>query len=318
MYKIAIIEEFHKAGLRLFDQKKNFSYEVIKDVSDENLIKKLPSFDGCTLRISKLTSNILKHCKKLKVISRHGVGYNNVDLDYIKKNNITLLITNNANHISVAEHVMYMMLTISKGFLSHDRSVRDGLFNTGIKDIQTFELSGKNMLIIGFGRIGRALINKCKSFNMKVSVYDPYVDEKLINSFGGKKINRLDDTFKDSDFISLHVPLTHETKNMINMNNIKLMKSSCVIINTARGGVINENDLDEALRKNMVFGAGIDVFESEPVSSSHPFINNKKILLSPHSATWTNECKIRMAELTAQNIIDFFEKKIDKSMLVKL
>ncbi len=318
MHKIAVIEEIHEEGLKLLKNNPNFEYEVIKDVSEKNLIEKLPDFDGCSLRISSLTKDILKYCKKLKVISRHGVGYNNVDLDYIRKNNISLLITNNANHITVAEHVFYMMLSISKGILSHDQSVRDGLFNTGIAKVETFELLNKEILIIGFGRIGRALIKICKSFNMRINVYDPYVNDQIISKFGGNKVEILNDNLKTADYISLHVPLTKETKNMININNLKLMKPKSIIINTARGGVVNEKDLDKALNENLIFGAGIDVFEIEPVEISNPLLKNKKVILSPHSATWTNECKIRMAKLTIQNIIDFFENKVDQSMVVKL
>ena len=318
MYKIAIIEEIHEEGIKLLKNNPNFEYEIISDVSENNLIKKLPDFDGCSLRISNLTSNILKNCKKLKVISRHGVGYNNVDLEYLKKNNISLMITNNANHISVAEHVIYMMLTISKGMGQHDKSVREGLFNKGIINVVSFELQNKEILIIGFGRTGRALIKICKSFGMYIKVYDPYVSEKIISDLGGEKINNLDENLKKADYVSLHVPLTAETKNMINMSNLKLMKPSSIIINTARGGVINEKDLNESLNKKIIFGAGIDVFEIEPVEKTNPLIKNNRVILSPHSATWTNECKIRMAKLTIQNIIDFFEKKIDKSMLVKL
>ncbi len=318
MYKIAILEAIHEEGIKLLKNKPNFEYEVINDVSEMNLIKKLPDFDGCSLRISNLNSTILKNCKKLKVISRHGVGYNNVDLEYLKKNNITLLITNNANHISVAEHVMYMMLTISKGILSHDTSVRNGLFNKGIKNINTFELQAKELLIIGFGRTGKALIKICKSFGMKINVYDPYVNKEIISNLGGVKIENLNLSLKSADYVSLHVPLTKETNNMINLDNMKLMKPTSIIINTARGGVVNENDLNSALDNNLIFGAGIDVFEVEPVKSTNPLLKNNKVILSPHSATWTNECKIRMAKLTIQNIIDFFEKKIDKSMLVRL
>ena len=318
MYKIAILEAIHEEGIKLLENKPNFEFEVINDVSEMNLIKKLPDFDGCSLRISNLNSTILKNCKKLKVISRHGVGYNNVDLEYLKKNNITLLITNNANHISVAEHVMYMMLTISKGILSHDTSVRNGLFNKGIKNINTFELQAKELLIIGFGRTGKALIKICKSFGMKINVYDPYVNKEIISNLGGVKIENLNLSLKSADYVSLHVPLTKETYNMINLNNMKLMKPTSIIINTARGGVVNENDLNNALDNNLIFGAGIDVFEVEPVKSTNPLLKNNKVILSPHSATWTNECKIRMAKLTIQNIIDFFEKKIDKSMLVRL
>lgn len=316
MYKIAIIEEFHKSGLELFDKHKDFTYEIINDVSENNLINKLPEFDGCTLRVSKLTKNILEKCKKLKVISRHGVGYDNIDLDFIKKKKISLLITANQNDITVAEHAMYMMLSLSKGVVSHDTAVRKGLFKKGIKNIQTFELNKKEMLIIGFGRIGRSMIQKCKSFNMNVKVYDPLVKKEIIEGKGAKKLENLQDGLRNADFVSLHVPLTNKTKNLINLNNLKTMKKNAIIINTSRGGVINELDLNKALNENMIFGAGIDVFEKEPVTSDNPLIKNKKILLSPHSATFTNECKIRMAKQTVKNIIDFFENKIDKSMII--
>ena len=124
MYKIAIIEEIHEDGIKLLKDHKDFEFEIIKDVSEENLLKRLPNFDGCTLRISKLFSNILSHCKNLKVISRHGVGFDNVDLNYLKENNITLLITATANAVAVAEHVFFMMLNISRGFDKYDKFIR--------------------------------------------------------------------------------------------------------------------------------------------------------------------------------------------------
>ena len=318
MYRIAIIEEFHKSGLDLFDGNKSFSYEIIRDTSEENLIKKLPNFDGCTLRVSKLNKSILEKCPKLKVISRHGVGYDNVDIKYIKANNITLCITTNANAIAVAEHVMYMMLSISKGIISHDQSVRQGLFKKGIAKIQTLELDGKEILIIGFGRIGKSLINKCKSFNMKIKIFDPYVTKETINNLGCEKVENLQASFKTCDYISLHIPLNNETKDLINLKSLKLMKKNCIIINTSRGGIINETDLNLAVKEGIIFGAGIDVFKNEPVDKNNPLLENDRVLLSPHSATFTDECKIRMAKNTVQNVIDFFENKLDKSMTVKL
>ena len=318
MYRIAILEEFHKSGLQLFDNSKEFKYDIINDVSEENLINILPQYDGCTLRVSNLTENILKKCNKLKVISRHGVGYDNVHLETLKKKNISLMITANANAIAVAEHVMYMMLSISKGIVSHDNSVRKGLFKKGIKNIQTLEINKKEILIVGFGRIGKSLIKICKSFDMKINIYDPYVDNMMINSFGCNKVNDLNVAFKSADYISLHVPLNDKTKNLINMNSLKNMKKNTIIINTARGGIVNEKDLDKALREKIIFGAGIDVFEKEPINLDNPLIQNDRVLLSPHSATFTDECKIRMAKQTVQNLINYFENKIDKSMVVKL
>ena len=318
MIHVAIIEKIHQDGLNLLKENQNFKFEIIEDCSEENLIKVLPKFDACTLRVSKLNEKILLNCKKLKVISRHGVGYDNVDLNYIKKNNITLLITATANAVAVAEHVIYMMLSISKSINQYDYEVRIGNFKKNASSIKTLELFNKEILIVGFGRIGQTLIKRCKGFDMKVKVYDPYVKKEIIEKFGGEKIENLDKGLNICDYLSLHVPLNDKTKNLIDYSKLKNMKKESIVINTARGGVINEEDLNKALNENIIFGAGLDVFEKEPVDKNNPLLSNKKVLLSPHSATFTNECKSRMSLETTKNIIDFFENKIDKSMIVKL
>jgi len=318
MKKIAIVEKIHDDGLKVFNTNSNYEYEIITDVSEENLIKKLPTFDACTLRVSKLNENILKHCSKLKVISRHGVGYDNVDLNYIKKNNITLLITATANAVAVAEHVIYMMLSISKGLNLYDQEVRDGNFKKNASKIETLELFKKDILIVGFGRIGKSLIKRCLGFEMNVNVFDPFVSKEIVLQFGGNKIDNLDEGLKKCDYLSLHIPLTEKTKNMIDISKFKIMKKNAIIINTSRGGIINEQDLNKVLNENIIFGAGLDVFEKEPVNTDNPLLKNEKVLLSPHSATFTNECKSRMSIETTKNIIDFFENKLDKSMIVKL
>ena len=318
MNKIAIIEEIDKEGLKLFDKNSKFSYEIITDTSEENLIRVLPNFDGCSLRVSKLTSKIMSACKNLKIISRHGVGYDNIDLNYIKKNNITLTITATANAAAVSEHVMYMMLILSKAKLTYDDEVRNGSFKKNIKNIKTFELMGKEVLIAGFGRIGKSLIKKCLGFDMKVSIYDPFLDEKIINDLGGKKVSFLEEGIQVADFVSIHMPLNNKTKNLFNYELIKKMKKNSIIINTARGGIINEVDLNTALNENLIFGAGLDVFEKEPPSSDNPLLKNKRLIMSPHTSALTDECKIRMAKETVKNIIDFFDNKLDKSVIVKL
>ncbi len=318
MFKIGIIEKIDEAGMKLLDKHPNFKYELIENTHKENLIKKLPNFDGVTLRVAKLNDEILKHCKKLKVISRHGVGIDNVDLKFIKKNKIALLITSTANSLAVAEHVMYMMLSLTKGIVSYDTAVREGNFKSNINKIETFELFKKEILIAGFGRIGKNLIKRCLGFEMKVNVFDPFVDETTIKSFGGKKINKLEESIVTADFVSIHMPLNEKTKNLIDLKVLKTMKKNSIIINTARGGIINEVDLDIALKSNLIFAAGLDVFEKEPPNSDNPLLKNKKVLLSPHSATFTKECKSRMSIETVQNIIDYFENKIKPSMLVKL
>ena len=318
MYNIAIIEEIHKDGLDILDKNPNYKFELIKDASQENLIKKLPAFDACTLRVSKLDEKILSHCPNLKAISRHGVGYDNVDLNYIKNNNISLLITATANAVAVAEHVISMFLSISKSTKIYDQEVRDGKFKINANKIQTFELLNKNILIAGFGRIGKKLISRCLSFDTNVYVYDPYVDENIIKKYGGKKVDSINDALKIADYVSLHMPLTKETKDLINYSTFKEMKNNSIIVNTARGGIINENDLNKALNEGLIFGAGLDVFSKEPIEDDNPLLKNNKVILSPHSATFTDECTSRMGTETTKNIIDFFENKLDKSMIVKL
>ena len=318
MFKIGILQRIHDEGIKIFEKNKNFDYEIIDDLSDSNLLNKINSFDGITLRTTKLTSDILSKASKLKVISRHGVGYDNVDTTYLKKKNICLLITASANAQAVSEHVFYMMLTISKNFLNLDNEVRMGNFKKNMNKFETFELYDKEILIAGFGRIGKNLIKKCKGFDMNVKVYDPFVDTDLIEKSGGEKVENFDLAIKSADFLSIHMPLNKDTKNLINSQRIQTMKKTAVIINTARGGIVNEHDLDKALNEKTILASGLDVFANEPINLDNPLLKNKKVLLTPHTAALTNECKIRMAKETAQNIIDFFEKKVNKNMLVNL
>ena len=320
MLKIAIVDKIHSDGIKLLEDNPKFQYEIIEDLSKKNLISKLPNFDGITLRRGKIDAEILEKCKNLKVISRHGVGYDNVDTKFLKKSNITLLVTATTTAVSPAEHIMFMILNISKGIDLYDKAVRDGKFDSimHMKNNNNFELANKKILIIGFGRIGRKLIKRCLGFEMKVYAYDPFVDQKTIESFGGIKVNDLNDGLKEADILSLSVPLTEKTHNMINLEKMKIMKKSAVIINISRGSVVNEKDLNEALNEGIIYGAGLDVFEKEPPDNNNPLLKNKRIVLSPHAATFTNECRSNMSIETVQNMIDFFENKLNKSMIVKL
>ena len=320
MYKIGIIDEINPKGLEVLKKNNNFKFELITDLSKENLLKKLPEFDGITLRRGKIDSTILSKCKKLKVISRHGVGYDNVDIEYVKKNNIKLLVTDSSTSTSPAEHIMFMIISIYKGLNMFDKIVRDGNFKEAIHlDIkENFELNSKNILIIGFGRIGRKLIKKCLGFDLKVNIYDPFVDEKTINSYGGKKVFNLNDSLKEADIISLSLPKNKETINLISLKELKMMKRSSILINVSRGGIVNEKDLNFALNNKIIFFAGIDVFEKEPPDLNNPLLSNKRVFLSPHAATFTKECLENMSIETVTNIIDFFEKRINKSKIVNL
>ena len=315
---ILIIQPIHEEGIKLLENNPNYNYEVIEYIKLEDIKNKIQNCDGLSIRTAKLPGEIIDLGKKLKVISRHGVGYDNVDLAAIKKNKITLTITATANAVAVAEHVMFMLLNICKRKSMYDDAVKNGKFNDRNKLPKTIELWGKNILIAGFGRIGQALIKRCLGFEMNVFVYDPFINEEKIKSLGGIKVNNLENSLSKIDMISLHLPLTNETKNLIDINLIKKMKKNCIIINAARGGIINEIDLDRALNENLIFGAGLDVFDIEPPKEDNPLLKNDKVFLSPHTAAFTEECMTRMGKETIQNIIDFFDEKLEKSKIVKL
>lgn len=315
---ILIIQPIHEAGIKLLENNPNYNYEIIEEIKLEDIKNKIQNCDGLSIRTAKLPGEIIDLGKKLKVISRHGVGYDNVDLAAIKKNKITLTITATANAVAVAEHVMFMLLNICKRKSMYDDAVKNGKFNDRNKLPKTIELWGKNILIAGFGRIGQALIKRCLGFEMNVFVYDPFINEEKIKSLGGIKVDNLENSLSKIDMISLHLPLTNETKNLIDINLIKKMKKNCIIINAARGGIINEIDLDRALNENLIFGAGLDVFDIEPPKEDNPLLKNDKVFLSPHTAAFTEECMKRMGKETIQNIIDFFDEKLEKSKIVKL
>ena len=315
--KILVIQNIHQEGINLLKGNSNYEFEIFDEIN-EDLKQKIVDCDAISIRTAKLPNEIISSAKKLQVISRHGVGYDNIDLKSTKEIGATLTITATANAVAVAEHVMFMLLNISKRKDMYDQSVKSGKFNDRNKLPKTIELWGKNILIAGFGRIGQALIKRCLGFEMNVYVYDPYINDEKIKSLGGKKVNDLKEAVKEMDAISLHMPLNDETKNIVNYDLLRSMKTNCIVVNAARGGIINEVDLDKALRENLIFGAGLDVFETEPPKSDNPLLKNDKVFLSPHTAAFTEECMIRMGKETIQNIIDFFEKKLDKSKIIKL
>ncbi len=318
MKKILVIQPIHEEGINLLKNNSNFEYEIVDNVDTEFLKSKIKDCDGISIRTAKLSGEVIEVANNLKIISRHGVGYDNIDLEVSKKKDITLAITATANAVAVAEHVMFMILNISKRGSMYDDTVKNGKFNERNKLPKTVELWNKNILIAGFGRIGQALIKRCLGFEMNVFVFDPFVSKEFIEKRGGTKVDNLSETSKDMDAMSLHIPLNDETKNIINYELLKSMKKNCIIINAARGGIVNEVDLDRALNENLIFGAGLDVFETEPPAENNPLLKNKKVFLSPHTAAFTEECMTRMGKETIQNIFDFFDGSLENSKKVKL
>ena len=308
MTKIAMMGSIHSDGWSVLEKNGCDVFEIT-DFSSDSLITKLHDVDGIALRTAKLTKDILEKCHKLKIISRHGVGYDNVDLNYLNDNKIALAITGTANAVTVAEHVMAMFLNVCKIIKQSDRLVRDGKFTEKSSLPDFYELYEKNIFILGFGRIGRALAKRCLGFDTKVYVYDPFIDTSIIKENNCIPID-FDEGIQIADFISVHMPLTEKTKNMITKDQLTMMKKTCILINTARGGIINEQDLIWALTNKEIYGAGTDVYEKEPPNNDNPLFKLDNIILTPHNAGLTLECRKKMAIETCENILYYLSNRL--------
>tara|TARA_B100000029_G_scaffold500730_1_gene572907 strand:- start:277 stop:1245 length:969 start_codon:yes stop_codon:yes gene_type:complete len=305
--KIAVIGEIHQDGWEVFRKIDADTFELF-NFDEDKLKEQLSDVDGILLRTAKLSNDLLSHCKKLKIISRHGVGYDNVDLEFLTNNNIALGITSTSNAVSVAEHVLTSFLYLSKKINLSDKLTREGRFNDKSSLPNFFELYQKNIVIYGFGRIGKAVAKRCLGFEANVYVYDPYISKNIIEENNCKAIEKIDG-IKLADYISIHLPLNKNTINFIGEKELAKMKDTAIIINTARGGIINETSLVKALQNKKIFGAGLDVFEQEPPDQNHPIFNLENVILSPHNAALTLECRKRMAIESAENIAFFLSDK---------
>ncbi len=289
-----------------FLKENEFKVIEIENFEIQNLKEQLKDVDGILLRTTRLDKEILQHCNNLKIISRHGVGYDNVDLDFLNENKIALGITSTSNAVSVAEHVLSFFIYLTKNLSLSDSLVKEGNFEKRSKLPNFFELYKKKVLIIGFGRIGKEVAKRCLGFDMEVYVYDPFLDNEIIIRNQCIPIEK-NQGLAIADFITIHLPLNGDTKNFISQTELNVMKKNSILVNTSRGGIVNENDLCIALESKKIQGAGMDVFVSEPPESSHPFFKLDNILLTPHNAALTLECRERMSLEASQNIVFFLK-----------
>ena len=301
--KVAVLGKVDQKGLS-FLRENEFKVIEIENFEIQNLKEQLKDVDGILLRTTKLDKEILEHCDNLKIISRHGVGYDNVDLDFLNDNKIALCITSTSNAVSVAEHVLSFFIYLTKKLSLSDSLVKEGNFEKRSELPNFFELYKKKVLIIGFGRIGKEVAKRCLGFDMEVYVYDPFLDNEIIIRNQCIPIEK-NQGLAIADFITIHLPLNGDTKNFISQTELNLMRKNSILVNTSRGGIVNENDLCIALDSKKIQGAGMDVFVSEPPESNHPFFKLDNILLTPHNAALTLECRERMSLEASQNIVFF-------------
>lgn len=277
------------------------------DPSPETVIPLLRGTHGMVLRTGlKVTRDLLSHADQLKVISRTGAGYDNVDVAAATEKGIVVTSNLGVNTVSVVEHVLSLMLALSKHLPLMDREVRRGNFAVRRRNLPR-DLFGKTLGVLGFGRIGIELARVCRQgLGMKTLAYDPFVSEEVMKDNGAAPVD-LRTLLRESDVLSIHVPLSDRTRHLLGEEELSWMKPGALLINAARGGVVDEEALARALREGRPAGAGIDVFSQEPPQDDSPLLAIEHVILTPHSAALTAECVVRMATEAAHCVIDLLE-----------
>ncbi len=316
--KVLVIQPIHDAGLDLLRARDDVEFEVTSRISEAELMEQVRGVHGITVRTAVISRPIIEAADALEIISRHGVGYDAVDLKACGERGIPVTITPGANSASVAEHAMFMILALAKKCFDYDRAVREERFAEARHAMSARDIENKCLLIIGFGRIGSRLAPRAKAFGMRVLAYDPYIDQAIIRHAGCEPVDNFSDVLNQVDVLSLHCPLTAETEKMFGGDELARMRRSALVINTARGGIVDEAALAEALRSGRLAGAGLDVFEGEPDTPKrdHPLLGFDNVILSPHSAGLSLEASIRTAEYTVRNVLDCFDGRLDPDVIV--
>jgi len=277
-------------------------------IKPEELRAALGDAVGIALSATPFTAAELDAAPKLEVVARVGVGYDAVEVPALTRRRVPLFVSGTANSVSVAEKAMFLMLTLAKRGAMMDALVREGRWWDKFKDVPV-DLWQKTVLVVGFGRIGTRTAKRCLGMEMKVVVYDPYVSADAIRAAGCEPASDLDAALARADFVTIHCPKTKETVGLINAARLRRMKPTAILVNTARGGIIDEPALEAALKTGQIAGAGIDVFAKEPAAVDHPLLKLPNVVVAPHVAGVTVESRDRMAITTVQNILSMLDGK---------
>ena len=305
MVKIIICDPIHPDGVQML---KNAGFEITLDteITPEQLIKKIGNYDAMVIRSrTKVTKQVLDAATSLKAIARAGVGLDNVDLPYAKEKGVEVFNSPEAPCNAVAELVLGMMFNMARMITEADAGMKQGKWEK--KRLTGFEIQGKTLGIIGFGRIGYTLGKKAKCLGMRVITYDVLMDKliQFVEEIKAESVD-LDTLYKESDFITIHVPLLPQTRHMIGTPQFNKMKDGVYIINAARGGIIDENALKQALDTGKVKGAALDVFEQEP-KPDEELVCKPNVICTPHIGAGSEEAQIGNSTIVAEKLIKYFK-----------
>jgi D-3-phosphoglycerate dehydrogenase / 2-oxoglutarate reductase len=313
IHRVLVVQPLHPTALAMLEARPDIEYSVVADLSEQNLIEHVADVDAITLRDGHMPASVVEAAPRLKVISRHGVGYDNVPLDLCTSRGIPVTLTVAANAISVAEHTMMLMLAAARAAIELDTGVRAGDFAVRSR-VRGVELRGRTLLLVGYGRIGREVAARAAAFGMRVCVVDPYLATHPSN--GIELIADLSSALPRADVLSLHAPLTDDTRGLIGAAELLAMPEQAIVVNASRGGVVDEDALLASIRSGHLHGAGLDTFEREPLPADSPLLGERRIVLSPHAAALTDESIIAMGRATIENVFAALDGTLDPSVVV--
>ncbi|WP_300517617.1 hydroxyacid dehydrogenase [Aliiroseovarius sp.] len=311
MTRLVIAGKIHPDGMALLHAEPGLEIELFEDPGAHLPMESLSQADALLIRYGVITPEMAAGMPNLKVVSRHGVGCDNLPNAELGARGIPVTIVGPVNAVSVAEQVLAMMMALSKKTVASDAAVRAGNWNFR-STVALSELNGKTLLLLGFGRIGREVARRAAAFDMTVQVFDPFVDPDAVRAAGYTPVSDWKAALPGGDALSLHLPATPETMGMIGAGELARMKPTAILINAARGGLVDEDALHDALCGHMsAGGAGLDCLASEPPTPDLPLLSLPNVVFSPHSAALSAESTRAMGVVAAQNILAGLKGALD-------
>ena len=306
--KILVSDSLAAQGLEVFKNAGGFEVDVRLGLKPDELKKICADYDGWVIRSgTKITAPLIEAAKNLKVIGRAGVGYENIDVDAASKKGVVVMNTPGGNNVTTGEHTISLMLALARHIPQAVASLKGGKWDRN--KYVGVEVCNKTLGIIGLGNVGRIVAERAAGLRMKVIGYDPFIASENIARLGVEPVS-LEDILSKSDFITVHVPLTQETKGLIDREAFAKMKNGVRIINCARGGIVDENDLAEAIQSGKVAGAALDVYVDEPPPPDHPLIGMHQVITTPHLGASTDEAQLNVAIAVAEQMVDFLKRGV--------
>ena len=301
--KVLVSDNLGEIGIQMFEEAEGIKVDVKTGLAPGELKEIIGQYDGLVIRsATKVTEDLLESATNLKVVGRAGIGLDNVDIPGATKRGVVVMNTPTGNVITTAEHAIAMMMSLTRNVPAGTASMKDGRWDK--KKLQGREVYKKTLGVVGYGKIGSIVADRARGLKMRVIIYDPFVTPEKIQNDGYESVT-LEELYPQADYISVHVPKMKTTQNLLNKEAFDQMKEGAMVINCARGGIVNEADLYDALVSGKVAKAALDVFECEPPSCDNPLLSLEQVICTPHLGASTKEAQTNVAVMVADQMIQY-------------